>query len=146
MAFKPFEWYCQPVNDGVWARAVENAFGAYTPCATNSLVIGICHLVLLGLCINRLWRIKRDFSVQRFLLRSNYYNYFLGLLALYCTGEPLFRLIMGISVLNVDGQPGLAPYEVNCFLFPYFNVCGDSHSLPKEMDFNHIVGFGEAHS
>ena len=116
MAFEPFEWYCQPVKNGVWARAVENAFGAYTPCATDSLVICISHLALLLLCINRLWRMKRDFSVQRFLLRSNVYNYLLGLLALYCTGEPLFRLIMGISAFNVDGQPGLAPYEVHCFL------------------------------
>lgn len=116
MAFEPFEWYCQPVKDGVWAKAVENAFGAYTPCATDSLVIGISYLVLLGLCINRLWKMKKDYSVQRFLLRSNYYNYFLGLLALYCTGEPLFRLIMGISAFNVDGQSGLAPYEVSVFV------------------------------
>ncbi|KAI3455947.1 hypothetical protein Pfo_012610 [Paulownia fortunei] len=112
MGFKPFEWYCQPVKNGVWSKAVENAFGAYTPCATDSLVICISHLVLLGLCLNRLWRLKKDFSVQRFRLRSNYYNYVLGLLALYCTGEPLFRLVMRISAFDVDGQHGLAPYEV----------------------------------
>ncbi|KAL8468610.1 hypothetical protein ACS0TY_031707 [Phlomoides rotata] len=112
MAFKPFEWYCRPVDNGVWSKAVENAFGAYTPCATDSLVICISHLVLLGLCIHRLLRLKRDFSVQRFLLRSNYYNYVLALLALYCTGEPLVRLVMGISAFNVDGEPGLAPYEM----------------------------------
>ncbi|KAH6788300.1 multidrug resistance-associated protein 1 [Perilla frutescens var. frutescens] len=112
MAFQPFEWYCQPVKNGVWSRAVENAFGAYTPCATDSLVICISHLVLLGMCIKRLWQMKRDVSVQRFLLRSNYYNYLLGLLALYCTGEPLYRLIMGVSAFNVDGQHGLGPYEI----------------------------------
>ncbi|KAH6830702.1 multidrug resistance-associated protein 2 [Perilla frutescens var. hirtella] len=112
MAFQPFEWYCQPIKNGVWSRAVENAFGAYTPCATDSLVICISHLVLLGMCIKRLWQMKRDVSVQRFLLRSNYYNYLLGLLALYCTGEPLYRLIMGVSAFNVDGQHGLAPYEM----------------------------------
>ncbi|XP_047948390.1 ABC transporter C family member 2-like [Salvia hispanica] len=123
MAFEPFEWYCQPVKNGVWARAVENAFGAYTPCATDSLVICISHLVLLLLCINRLWRMKRDFSVQRFLLRSNFYNYLLGLLALYCTGEPLFRLIMGISAFNVDGQPGLAPYEVTSLIIEAVAWC-----------------------
>lgn len=36
----------------------------------------------------------------------------LGLLAAYCTAEPLFRLVMGMSVLNIDGQNGLAPSEV----------------------------------
>ena len=36
----------------------------------------------------------------------------LALLAGYCTAEPLFRLIMGISVFNLDGQAGLAPFEV----------------------------------
>lgn len=112
MAFKPFEWYCKPVENGVWSKAVENAFGAFTPCATDSLVICISHLVLLGLCIHRLLRLKRDISVQRFLLRSNIYNYMLAFLALYCTGEPLVRLVMGISAFNVDGEPGLAPYEV----------------------------------
>ncbi|OIS99286.1 PREDICTED: ABC transporter C family member 2-like [Nicotiana attenuata] len=112
MAFKPLDWYCQPVANGVWSKAVENAFGAYTPCGTNTLVISVSHLVLLALCLYRLWKTTKDLSVQRFRLRSNYYNYMLGLLAAYCTAEPLFRLVMGMSALNVDGQPGLAPYEI----------------------------------
>lgn len=112
MAFKPLSWFCRPVANGVWAKAVENAFGVYTPCATDSLVISLSHLVLLGLCLYRIWRIKKDFKVQRFCLRSNYYNYFLGFLAGYCTAEPLFRLVMGISILNLDGQAGLAPFEM----------------------------------
>lgn len=115
MAFEPLLWYCRPVADGVWARAVQNAFGAYTPCAVDSLVVCISHLVVLGLCCYRVWRIKKDFKVQRFCLRSKFYNHVLGLLAAYCTAEPLFRLIMGISVLNLDGQPGLAPFEVSSF-------------------------------
>ncbi|CAM8996206.1 unnamed protein product [Rhodiola kirilowii] len=112
MAFDPLDWYCRPVSNGVWARAVENAFGNYTPCVTDNLVIGISHLVLFGLCLYRIWLIKKNFKVQRFRLRSNVYNYILGVLAAYCTAEPLFRLVMGISVLNLDGQLGLAPYEV----------------------------------
>lgn len=115
MAFKPLDWYCQPVANGVWSKAVENAFGAYTPCGTNSLVISVSYLVLLALCLNRLWKMMKDLSVQRFRLRSNYYNYMLGLLAAYCTAEPLFRLFMQISALNIDGQPSLAPYEVDFF-------------------------------
>ncbi|TYI49637.1 hypothetical protein E1A91_D12G049200v1 [Gossypium mustelinum] len=112
MAFEPLVWFCRPVADGVWKRSVSNAFGAYTPCATDSLVVTLSHLVLLGLCVYRIWLIKRDFKAQRFCLRSKYYNYMLGLLALYATAEPLFRLIMGISVLNLDGQSGLSPFEV----------------------------------
>ena len=112
MAFTPLDWYCQPVANGVWATVVENALGAYTPCATDTVVICISHLVLMGLCLYRIWITYKDAKVQRYSLRSKYYNYFLALLAGYCTAEPLFRLIMGTSVLNLDGQAGLAPYEV----------------------------------
>lgn len=112
MAFEPFEWYCQPTADGVWGRAMENALGVYTPCVVDSLVVSVSHLVLLGLCLYRIWRMKKDFKVQRFSLRSKLYNYLLGLLAAYCTAEPLFRIIMGISAFNLDGESGLAPFEV----------------------------------
>ncbi|EEF35768.1 mgatp-energized glutathione s-conjugate pump, putative [Ricinus communis] len=54
----------------------------------------------------------KDYKVQRFCLKSKWYNYMLGLLAVYATAEPLFRLIMGISLLNIDGQMSLAPYEI----------------------------------
>ncbi|CBI30983.3 unnamed protein product, partial [Vitis vinifera] len=112
MAFEPLVWYCQPVANGVWAKAAESAFGPYTPCAVDSIVVCISHLVLLGLCCYRIWLIKMDFKVQRFCLQSNYYNYMLGLLACYCTAEPLFRLVMGVSIFDLDEQTGLAPYEV----------------------------------
>ncbi|KAL3522804.1 hypothetical protein ACH5RR_015638 [Cinchona calisaya] len=112
MAFKPFEWYCKPVKNGIWSKAVENAFGAYTPCALDTVVICISHLVVLGLCFYRIWLTKNGAKVQRYRLKLNYYNYLLGLLAAYCTAEPLFRLVMGFSAFNVDGQPGLAPYEI----------------------------------
>ncbi|XP_039049118.1 ABC transporter C family member 2-like [Hibiscus syriacus] len=123
MAFEPLVWFCRPVADGVWKRAVSNAFGAYTPCATDSLVIAISHLVLLGLCVYRVWLIRRDLKAQRFCLRSKYYNYMLGLLALYATAEPLFRLIMGIAVLNLDGQPGLAPFEIASLIVEALTWC-----------------------
>ncbi|KHN47341.1 ABC transporter C family member 2-like [Glycine soja] len=112
MTFEPLDWYCRPVANGVWTRSVENAFGAYTPCAVDSLVISVSNLILLGLCIYRIWLIKKDFTVKRFHLRSNLYNYILGLLALYCVAEPLYRLILGISVLNLDGQTQFAPFEI----------------------------------
>jgi ABC-type multidrug transport system fused ATPase/permease subunit len=112
MAFKPLTWYCRPVENGVWAQVTDSAFGAYTPCGINSVVICVSHLVLLGLCLYRTWMIKTDTKIRRFRLRSNYYNYIIGLLAGYCTVVPLYRLIFGISVFDLGGQTGLAPFEI----------------------------------
>ncbi|KAL4619739.1 hypothetical protein ACB092_06G102100 [Castanea dentata] len=123
MAFKPLGWYCQPVANGVWARTVQNAFGGYTPCAVDTLVICVSHLVVLGLCCYRIWLIKKDSNAKRSCLRSKLYNYVLALLATYCTAEPLFRLNMGISVLNLDGQAGLAPFETVSLLIEALAWC-----------------------
>nr|XP_017232999.1 PREDICTED: ABC transporter C family member 1-like [Daucus carota subsp. sativus] len=122
MAFKPFDWYCQPVADGVWAKSVENAFGIYTPCV-DSLVIFFSYVIVVGLCLYRIWRIKKDFKVKRFQLRSNYYNYVLGILAAYCTAEPLFRLVMGVSAVNLDGQNGLSPFEIATLIIKALAWC-----------------------
>lgn len=115
MGFKPVDWYCQPEANGVWAKA-ESAFGSYTPCAMDSLVICISHLVLCGLCCYRIWMIKKNLKSRRFRLRSNYYNYLLGLLAGYSTAEPILRLVMGLSLFNPYGKSVFAPFEVR-FLF-----------------------------
>ncbi|KAH7568509.1 hypothetical protein JRO89_XS06G0008600 [Xanthoceras sorbifolium] len=112
MAFGPLNWYCRPVTNGVWAKAVDSAFGSCTTCAIDSLVICISHLVLLCLGIYRICLIKKSSKAQKFRLRSNYYNYMLGLLAGYCTAEPLLRLVMGISIFNLDGETSLAPFEM----------------------------------
>lgn len=121
MGIELFVWYCRPVFGGVWTNAVDNAFGAYTPCAIDSLVVVISHLLVLGLCIYRIWLMKKSSAVQRFCLKSKIYNYVLCLLAGYCTSVLLFKLIMGISVLNLDGQAALGPYEVECSL-QYFEL------------------------
>lgn len=127
MGFEPLDWYCKPVPNGVWTKAVDYAFGAYTPCAIDSFVLGICHLVLLILCLYRIWLTAKDHKVLKFCLRSKWYSYFLALLAAYGTAEPLFRLVMGISVLDLDGA-GFPPYEVCChlvflsFVFFFFEV------------------------
>ncbi|KAF8030768.1 hypothetical protein BT93_D0066 [Corymbia citriodora subsp. variegata] len=112
MGFKLLDWYCRPVASGIWARTTDSAFGAYTPCTIDSLVISISHLVLLGLCYYRIWLIKRTLKVQRYHLRSKCYNYMLGLLSFYCAAEPLLRLVMGFSVFNLDGQTILLPHEI----------------------------------
>ncbi|XP_042940920.1 ABC transporter C family member 12-like isoform X3 [Carya illinoinensis] len=112
MAFEPLLWYCRPVANGVWTKAVDSAFSSYTPCAIDTLVISISHLVFLGLCSYRVCLIKNNSKAKRFQLRSNCYNYMLGLLAGYCTAGPLLRLMLGFSIFNLDGQTGFAPFEV----------------------------------
>lgn len=112
MGFKPIDWYCQPEANGVWAKAVS-AFGSYTPCAIDSLVICISHLVLLCLCCYRIWMIKKNFKTRRFRLRSNYYNYMLALLAGYFTAEPILRLLMEASIFNLNRKTCFAPFEVD---------------------------------
>ncbi|CAA7404918.1 unnamed protein product [Spirodela intermedia] len=105
------QWYCRPVEDGLWSR-VQNAFGAYTPCAMESVVICISYLVVAVLCCYRIWLIKKDLNAKRYSLRSHYYNYMLEALAVYCGVESLFRLIVGISIVDMDGQSTLAPFEI----------------------------------
>ncbi|KAJ4879998.1 ABC transporter C family member 1 [Raphanus sativus] len=83
---------------------VDYAFGAYTPCAIDSFVLGTSHLVLLILCLYRVWlTAKEDHRVDKFCLRSKWYSYLLALLAAYSTAEPLVRLVMRISILDLDG-------------------------------------------
>ncbi|RID46135.1 hypothetical protein BRARA_I02816 [Brassica rapa] len=110
MGFQPLDWYCKPVPNGVWSKMVDYAFGAYTPCAIDSFVLGISHLALLILCLYRIWLTVKDHKVEKFCLRSKLYNYFLALLAAYSTAEPLFRLVMRISLLDLDAA-GFPPYE-----------------------------------
>ncbi|XP_042459531.1 ABC transporter C family member 2-like [Zingiber officinale] len=112
MGFEPLVWYCRPVKNGAWSTVVENAFGAYTPCGMVSLVVCISHLALFAVCFYRIWRTRGDLTVKRYRLKSPYYNYLLGLLTLFCIAEPLFRLVMGLSITNLDGQTSLAPFEV----------------------------------
>ncbi|PIA50779.1 hypothetical protein AQUCO_01200196v1 [Aquilegia coerulea] len=119
--FKPLiNWYCKPLKKG---------FDVYTLCGIDTMVVCISHLVLLVLCLYRIWKIKKDFKVKRFCLKSNNYNYMLGLLATYCITQPLFRLIMGYSVLNLDHHveqqttTSLAPFEITSLLIEVIAWC-----------------------
>ncbi|XP_019185928.1 PREDICTED: ABC transporter C family member 12-like isoform X2 [Ipomoea nil] len=111
MSFKPLIWYCRPVANGIWAQETDSAFGAYTPCAIESVDF-ISYLVLFGLCLYRIWLIKMDHTVKRFCLRANCYSYILIFLGCLCAAEPLTRLAMSISIFNLDSQTGLAPFEI----------------------------------
>lgn len=112
MGFDPLVWFCRPVADGVWSQETNSAFGAFTPCAIDSVVGNVSHLVLLGLCLYRVWLIKINPKVQRYCLRSKFYNYVLAVLTACCAAEPLFRLVMGISIFDLDNESSLAPFEV----------------------------------
>ncbi|XP_028799285.1 ABC transporter C family member 12 isoform X1 [Neltuma alba] len=112
MAFEPLIWYCQPEKNFIWANLVDSAFGSYTPCAMNTIVISVSNLVLIVLCLYRIWLTMSNAKAQRFCLSSNYYNYFLGLLAGYCAAQPLLRLAYGISDFNLNGESGFAPFEI----------------------------------
>ncbi|KAJ3693574.1 hypothetical protein LUZ60_009054 [Juncus effusus] len=112
MGVNPLEWYCRPVQDGIWSKAVENAFGVYTPCGMQSLVVSISHLVLFAVCLYRIWRTTKDLTVQRYTIKSKLYSYVLIIFAAFCVAEPLFRLVMGYSSVNLDGQSSLAPFEI----------------------------------
>lgn len=100
------------MENGIWAKFVDNAFGAYTPCGIVSFVLDISYLVLLLCCVYRIWRTQKDHAVQRYRLRFPYFNYFLAILAFYCMAEPLIRLAMGLSIANLDGQSSFAPFEL----------------------------------
>lgn len=122
MPFEPLDWFCQPVANGVWVKAVDSAFGSYTPCAIDSLVVSTCHVVLLGLCFYRIWLIKNDPKVQRFRLISSCYNYMLAMIAGCCSVVPLLRLAMGMAIFSLDDQTGFAPFEVHLLFTSYSRV------------------------
>ncbi|KAJ1698124.1 hypothetical protein LUZ63_006636 [Rhynchospora breviuscula] len=112
MGFDPLDWYCRPVQGGMWSRAVENAFGVYTPCGMETVVLGISHLALFGVCFYRIWRTTKDLKVQRYIMKSKTYSYVLMIFAAFCVAEALCRVVMGYSTMNLDGQSSLAPFEV----------------------------------
>lgn len=123
MGFEALNWYCKPVAEGFWEKTVDGAFGAYTPCAIDSLVMLVSQFVLLGLCLYRIWIIFRNAKAQRYVLRSKYYNCVLGILASYCVVEPVLRLVLGISLFSMDEETHLPPFEViimNELIYPPF--------------------------
>lgn len=113
----------------MWDRVARSALGPYTPCGIDSLVVSVSCLVLMGMCFYRIWLIKMSLKAQRFLLRSKLVQYLLLVLAGFCALQPLFRIVMDISVFDLDGQTNLAPFEVRRKVGAY-NLCpGDIPSL-----------------
>ncbi|CAN6872242.1 unnamed protein product [Brassica oleracea var. botrytis] len=121
MGFEALTWYCKPVAEGFWEKAADAAFGSYTPCAIDSLVMLVSHFVLLGLCLYRIWIIFRNTKAQMYVLRNKWYNCVLGILACYCVVEPVLRLVLGVSLFDMDGETGLLPpFEVASLIVEAF--------------------------
>ncbi|KAM0052069.1 putative ABC-type xenobiotic transporter [Helianthus debilis subsp. tardiflorus] len=112
MGLEPLAWFCRPEENGIWAKTTASALGAYTPCGIESVVGDISNVVLMGLCLYRIWLIMKDFRLKRFCLRSKYYNYMLAILAAYCAAESLCRLLFNVSMFDFSSQSSLAPFEV----------------------------------
>ncbi|CAN8313677.1 unnamed protein product [Cochlearia groenlandica] len=120
MGFDALAWYCKPVSEGFWGKEADGVFGAYTPCAIDSLVILISHCVLLGLCLYRIWIIFHNTKARIYVLRNKYYNYVLGVLAFYCVVEPVMRFFMGVSLFDADEHTDLPPFEVASLMVEAF--------------------------
>ncbi|CAI0410668.1 unnamed protein product [Linum tenue] len=145
-SWQPLVWFCKPVANGLWAKELDTAFGAYTPCAIDSLVICTSYLTLFGLCIYRMWLIK-DTKIQKYCLRTKYYNYILGSFAAYCTAEPIFRLVMDISTFKMEGETGLAPFEMFSLVTVALSWCSMLFMISLEIkiyifEFRWYVRFG----
>ncbi|WJX30575.1 Multidrug resistance-associated protein 9 [Trifolium repens] len=116
MGFEPLIWYCKPEPNSIWEKIGDSAFGSYTPCAINTLVFSISNLVLMFLCLYRIWLIAFNAKAQSFCLKSNYYNYILGMLASYCAFQPLLRLFTGNSVFNLNEETDFTPFEITSLI------------------------------
>ncbi|XP_027340342.1 ABC transporter C family member 12-like isoform X3 [Abrus precatorius] len=116
MGFEPLVWYCQPAQNRIWGRVVDSVFGSYTPCAIDTLVVSTSNLVLMGLCLYRIWLTIYNAKAQRLCLSSNYYNYLLGILAGCCAAQPLLRFLTGNSAFNLNGETGFAPFEITALI------------------------------
>ncbi|CAL5201249.1 unnamed protein product [Lathyrus oleraceus] len=116
MGFEPLIWYCKPEPKSIWEKVVDSAFGSYTPCAITTLVVSTSNLVLMGLCLYRICLITFNAKAQRFCLKSNYYNYILGMLASYCAFQPLLRLFTGNSAFNLNDETDFAPFEITSLI------------------------------
>eukprot|EP00249_Psilotum_nudum_P023194 c28783_g1_i1 orf=631-5508(+) len=112
--------FCRPVFGGVWETKLENGFGAFTPCIADVFVIGISHVVLCCLVFYRIWLIMRGSTLKRFHLKTPKMNYFLILVAACLTLEPVIQICLGISIVNLDGQRGLPPFEIVTLLLETF--------------------------
>ncbi|KAI4303732.1 hypothetical protein MLD38_039329 [Melastoma candidum] len=147
MVFAPIIWHCRPVTDGVWGRMAGGGFGTFAPSAMDTLVVSFSHLVLLALCCYRVWLIKRSVIVQKYHLRSRRYSYVLAAVAAYCAVEPLLRLVVGVSVFDVDGQAGLCPFEAVSLTVESLAWCSMLAMVVLEMfvyvrEFRSCVHFG----
>lgn len=112
MAEDLFSSFCRPLEAGVWANKLPSGFGAYTPCAVDSVIVNISSLVLLFFTVQRIRALVYGVGIERFKV-SNAWRYIpLFLLAAFCAAAPITQIILGVSTVNLDGESSMPPYEV----------------------------------
>ncbi|XP_024518371.1 ABC transporter C family member 2 isoform X2 [Selaginella moellendorffii] len=106
--------FCRTVPGGVWETKIENGFGAFTPCVTDTLVINISMLVLLSFAVKRIRLIRgsSDAPVVRHSVKRRRGHVLLIALAAYSALQPLAQLGLGISSDNPEGNKSPPPYEI----------------------------------
>nr|QGP74117.1 ABCC transporter [Sedum alfredii] len=112
MTFSPIDYFCQPVENGFWDKVAGSALGPYKPCCINTLVVSITCLVLICICIHRILLMQKSHKVRRYKLTSRTYHFVMVLLSGLSTSEPLLRILTDTSIYNLDGTPGLPPFEL----------------------------------
>ncbi|KAJ7298256.1 hypothetical protein O6H91_Y007400 [Diphasiastrum complanatum] len=115
MGWDPVADFCRPVAGGAWETKVTNGFGAYTPCVTDFIILGVANLYLMFLAAYRI-RLIRSHSFKKFSIQKKYIHYFLITLAAFNVLLPLIQVILGISIVNVDRERSLAPFEIESSL------------------------------
>ncbi|XP_074269631.1 ABC transporter C family member 12-like isoform X2 [Silene latifolia] len=111
MGLTPLVWYCRPVENGVWERKGDTGFGAYVPCQMG-IVVSVSSFALMIVCAYRIWLTLMGSKCRRFCLRSKWFNYLLAVFAAAFAVEPLVRLMLTVSIFDLDGVSELAPFEV----------------------------------
>ena len=54
------DWYCKPETNVAWISIAASAFDAYTPCATETLVVSLSYFVLWCLICYRIYLIQHS--------------------------------------------------------------------------------------
>ncbi|KAJ7570964.1 hypothetical protein O6H91_01G142500 [Diphasiastrum complanatum] len=113
MGWDPVAAFCRPVAGGAWENQVNNGFGSYTPCVTDSIILNVTNLYLLCLAAHRMRLLLRCHNFDKFTIQRKSVHYFLITLAAFNALVPLIQVVLGISVVNVDGERSLAPFEAD---------------------------------
>ncbi len=111
--------FCRPVVGGVWETKLASGFGSFTPCLVDAVIITVSNLALLSLVVYRIRALLYSSSSgNRIKVSRRWGHYFAILLAFVLAVEPIVQITLSLSVVNLDGETTLPPFEVRYF-FPF---------------------------